>query len=129
MTAGRKDATTIALTLEKAAVGTVTVRYLYGCLPDVTGLVKDNSPLQLPLLPTNGAIPVQAFADAVAKGDVNGNGTVEPADALMALQAATGKITLTPEQETAADVDGQNGVTANDALLILQYATQKINAL
>ncbi len=59
-------------------------------------------------------------------GDVNLDGEVAAADALMALQAATGKIVL-PEDETAvADVDGTVGVTANDALLILQYATKKI---
>lgn len=63
----------------------------------------------------------------VRYGDVNGDGDVTAADALMALQAATGKISLTDKQEKAADVDGTAGVTANDALQILQYATQKIS--
>lgn len=60
-------------------------------------------------------------------GDVDQNGAVEAADALMALQAATGKITLTDVQQQNADVDGTQDVSANDALLILQYATKKIN--
>lgn len=58
--------------------------------------------------------------------DVDNDGAVTAADALLALQAATGKIALDSTQTSRADIDGQPGVTANDALLILQVATQKI---
>lgn len=63
-------------------------------------------------------------------GDVNGKDGVTAEDALLALQAATSKITLTASQYAAADVDAdkEGVVSANDALLILQYATKKINA-
>lgn len=61
-------------------------------------------------------------------GDADMNGNVEAADALMALQAAIGKVNLSAEQQTRADVDGTVGVTANDALLILQYAIKKITS-
>ncbi|MGI6264813.1 MAG: dockerin type I repeat-containing protein [Acutalibacteraceae bacterium] len=64
----------------------------------------------------------------VTSGDVDLDRDVDAADALMALQAATGKINLTAEQTAAADVDGQSGVTAADALAILQFATGKITA-
>ncbi|MGI6265211.1 MAG: glycosyl hydrolase family 95 catalytic domain-containing protein [Acutalibacteraceae bacterium] len=63
----------------------------------------------------------------VLPGDVDQNGEVTAADALMALQAATGKIELNDDQSRAADVDGQPGVTAADALMILQAATGKID--
>lgn len=59
-------------------------------------------------------------------GDIDIDGHSTAADALLALQAATGKIDLDETATTAADVDSTPGVTANDALLILQYATQKI---
>lgn len=59
-------------------------------------------------------------------GNVDGLDDVTASDALMALQAATGKITLTEEQQAAADVNGDESVAAGDALLILQYATRKI---
>ncbi len=59
-------------------------------------------------------------------GDVDVNGTVTAADALLALQAATKKIALTERQQLLADVDGDGAVAAGDALLILQYATKKI---
>ncbi len=65
-------------------------------------------------------------AAGMAYGDVDGKDGVTASDALMALQAATSKITLTDAQKQAADVDGKDGVTANDALLILQYSTKKI---
>lgn len=59
-------------------------------------------------------------------GDLDGKAGVTASDALLALQAATGKVTLDDRQKAAADVDGQDGVTAADALLILQHATGKI---
>lgn len=59
-------------------------------------------------------------------GDVNGDGEVTAADALLALQAATGKVTLSAIENTAADVDTTAGIQANDALMILQAATGKI---
>ena len=62
-------------------------------------------------------------------GDVNGDGKITAMDALMALQAATGKIDLTDEQKVAANVNGDEEVTAEDALVLLQYATQKIDEL
>ena len=62
----------------------------------------------------------------IVYGDLTGDGEVKAEDALKALQAATGKITLTDKETAAADVDTTEGVSANDALLILQYATQKI---
>lgn len=67
-----------------------------------------------------------AQANPALLGDLNDDGFITASDALMALQAATNKITLSDEHKKAADVDGQVGVSANDALLILQYATKKI---
>ncbi len=62
-------------------------------------------------------------------GDVNGDGQITAMDALLALQAATGKLNLTDEQKAAANVNGDEAVTAEDALVLLQYATQKISEL
>lgn len=62
------------------------------------------------------------------KGDVNGSGKVDSADALMVLQAATGKVLLNDDQKAAADVNGDGQVGSSDALLILQYATKKITS-
>ncbi len=46
-----------------AAGHTVTLRYLYGATPDVSGLVKDNSPLALPLENTTVDMPVDSSGD------------------------------------------------------------------
>lgn len=71
---------------------------------------------------------LQTSGGKQALGDVNNDGSVTAEDALMALQAATEKISLTAAQEAAADVDGEAGISSTDALMILQYATQKITS-
>lgn len=65
---------------------------------------------------------------ALLFGDVDGSGEITASDALVALQAATGKLTLEDAQETAANVDGEGDVTSADALMILQFSTRKITS-
>lgn len=54
----RKDADTILLTLAASVTGEARVRYMAGLLPDVTGIVRDDSQLALPLNTTVGWITV-----------------------------------------------------------------------
>lgn len=54
--AARQSANVIRLTLASTPTGTVTVRYAYGCAPVVTGVVKGNAALSLPLQPTLGDV-------------------------------------------------------------------------
>ncbi len=61
----------------------------------------------------------------IKEGDVNGDGTIAAADALMALQAAAQITKL--EDISYADVNKDGNVTAADALLILQYAAKLID--
>lgn len=56
------------------------------------------------------------------KGDVDGNGKIEAADARLALRAAVGLETLNELQQKAADVDGSVGISSSDARLILRAA-------
>ena len=51
--ASRLDADRISLGLSAAPAGTVTLRYQYGETPDISGFVKDNSALALPLIYAN----------------------------------------------------------------------------
>ncbi len=67
------------------------------------------------------------FEPEVEMGDVDGNGEVLAADALLALQIATQKIVAEDAQIAAADVNLDGEVTPADALLILQFATKKIS--
>ena len=62
----------------------------------------------------------------IVYGDVDDSGNVAVNDALLALQAAVGKLALTDGQSERADVDGQAGISVTDALLILQYSVGKI---
>lgn len=71
----------------------------------------------------------QAIPVVYLPGDADGSGEVTSSDALLALQAATGKIDLTGAALDAADVDGDGTIESADALLILQFATRKISSL
>jgi hypothetical protein len=64
--------------------------------------------------------------EAVAKGDVNEDGKIAAVDALMALQAASGRIILTDTQQYAADVNNDGKITTIDALKILQFISGRI---
>ena len=65
----------------------------------------------------------------VVCGDVNGDGYIDAADALLCLRASVGLITLTPEQEAAADVNHDGLIDAGDAILILRYDARLIPSL
>lgn len=60
-------------------------------------------------------------------GDVSGDKRITAVDALITLQHAVGKLTLTGNQLLAANVDGNEKVDATDALLILQKTVMKID--
>ncbi len=47
----RKDSTVIRIIMERSLDGPVTLRYLYGAMPDADRSVHDNSPIELPLEP------------------------------------------------------------------------------
>ncbi len=59
-------------------------------------------------------------------GDVDGDSVIDAKDALLILQAAVDKVTLTPDKIFVADVNGDNALNAVDALLVLQRAVDKI---
>ena len=61
-------------------------------------------------------------------GDVDANGEITATDALLALQAAVGKIELEGFDFFAANVDGNDKITSNDALLILQRSVGKLTS-
>ncbi len=62
-------------------------------------------------------------------GDLDHDNYIDTSDALHALQASVGKISVSSLWEyadIAADVDGDNKISSNDALKILQYSIKKI---
>ncbi len=56
-------------------------------------------------------------------GDVTGDSKINSNDALVVLQAATGKATLSSKQKAQADVNKDSKINSSDALLILQFST------
>lgn len=82
---------------------------------DVTEASIDN------ILFVDQALVEQSLAKAIAiagakAGDVDGNGSVNPADATLVLQIVAGLVPSVP----SADVDGVNGVNSADATVVLQ---------
>ncbi len=57
-----------------------------------------------------------------ADGDINGDGKVDTTDALLAMRASMGSITLTAEQIARGDVNGDGVVNATDAIIIMRMA-------
>lgn len=57
------------------------------------------------------------------KGDVNGDGQINSADAILALRISAGMMETTEDQEWAADMNSDGAVRSNDAILILRKAT------
>lgn len=60
------------------------------------------------------------------KGDVDGDGSLSSYDALTALSASLGLVTLTEEQLQSADTDGDGSVSAADARELLKAASALI---
>ena len=62
-------------------------------------------------------------------GDVNGDGYIDSADAMLCLRSAVGLKKLTAEQKSAADVNKDGFVDAGDAIKILRYDAKLIDSL
>lgn len=58
----------------------------------------------------------------INNGDVDGDGTITPADARIILRRSARLITLTPEQEFLADIDGDGNITPADARIVLRIS-------
>ncbi len=67
-----------------------------------------------------------SYYQAYRLGDVNDDGTVDSADALLALQFFVGMKTPTEQQRLAANVNRDNTIDSADALLILKYFVGQI---
>ena len=59
---------------------------------------------------------------AYTLGDVNGNGTVEVGDAILALRAAMNITELDETQQLAADINENGSVEVTDTISILRFA-------
>lgn len=82
--------------------------------------------------PYRGVVPAFKFNPKFTVqnkiGDINADGKINSADALLVLQSSTGVTTLTDTQKLLADVNEDGKINSTDALLILQYATGKITS-
>jgi len=84
-------------------------------------VIYDSDDLNTPvnLLLQNGSLTVGL---TFIRGDLNGDGVVNAADAAIALDIASGSLTATAQQQTACDVNGDGACNSADSSLILCYA-------
>ena len=98
---------------DSAAAGTVyTV--------SVSAVANDFQGVKFPVDPASGTITVGGQAPVM--GDVDGDGRVAVNDAILALRAAIGLATLTPDQIARADINKHGTVDVSDAVAILRLA-------
>ncbi len=75
------------------------------------------------------AVTVQVAVAAGDKGDVDGNGSVEVADAMMVLQAINDRYNMTAVEFARADLDDNGELAAKEALRILQYVNGSVGSI
>ncbi|MEG2174412.1 MAG: dockerin type I repeat-containing protein [Oscillospiraceae bacterium] len=63
-----------------------------------------------------------------ARGDVNGDGSIESLDVTMALRYVVKKLALSEQKQLAADVNGDTMVDSLDVTLLQRYVVKKIPA-
>ncbi len=63
------------------------------------------------------------YSGKIIYGDVNDDGQVTPADAVLVMQHVVGEVTLNSEQQIRADVTNDGTLSCLDAALILQKIT------
>lgn len=119
------------VTEENYAEKGVLITYAETCKANILKKFGNTTPIVNDDMLTAARAAYNSFVPAppaptYAYGDINRDGNVGTADALLALQQAVGKITLDEEQMLLANVDGKPGVTTSDALYILQKAVGKI---
>ncbi len=68
---------------------------------------------------------ISVTMSSVTLGDINGDGNVKIADAMMVFQHVSGKITLTASQMEAADINGDGLIKIADAMRIFQFVSGK----
>lgn len=110
---------------------TLTVRNWDNTLVDPTATTKAATGMKIIKTNSSGKIVeiyyVVLFGDATGSGTVNiGNGIIDPADALVALQDSVELSKLGALARIAADVNHDGSIDANDALMINQHSVQLI---
>ncbi|MBR4868185.1 MAG: InlB B-repeat-containing protein [Clostridia bacterium] len=112
------------------------VFYHWNTKPDNSGQFYD--PSTEIVFPEEGTSDITLYAiwwdpatgyllPAFMLGDIDGNGQVAAADALLILQSVVGKVELTNAQQTAAKTSADDTIGAEDALCILQKVVGKID--
>lgn len=89
---------------------------------DIPSEIPSDIPSETPPVSQSPSPVTQTPVPGGKLGDVDGNGSVELADANIVLKAALNIISLTDEQKLLADADGNKSIELADANLVLKAA-------
>ena len=109
--------------IDAAGIALQEYEKTYGTDEDTAALITN---LQA-LVDAREAYDLYANLSTITYGDINGDGSINANDALLALQHSVQLSILTGDGLDAADVDDNGKVDASDALLILQRSVQLID--
>jgi hypothetical protein len=110
-----------------AIAPTTTVQSSLEFVQGLTGTtIYDSADLTrpIPLSLRNGAITVDA-ARPQLRGDLNGDGVINAADAALVLRIAVGLLIPNADQRVTGDVNADGTISAADATMILYYAAHQ----
>ena len=79
--------------------------------------------------PTWNGYPTQEFEPQSSVGDLNGDGKINTADAVVILKFAAGMTQLDDALQSAGDVNHDGKVNTADAVMILKFAAGIITTL
>lgn len=85
-------------------------------------LISENLAFQIPLEITEGHYYAVFSEIEYEPGDIDGDGEVTVADALLALRCSMGILELTPGQIEAGDMNESGAIEVSDAIIILRTA-------
>jgi hypothetical protein len=135
----RYAANAVQLTLSRtiASGHTVTLRYLYGMTPNVSGVIKDNSPLALPLENTTANITVLNPYNLSVSKSSGGSGTVTSNPAgidcgsdCSEVYSYNTSVTLTASASTGSTFTGWNGggCSGTDTCTVIMNTSKLVTA-
>ncbi|MBP0726114.1 DUF1533 domain-containing protein [Bacillus sp. RG28] len=119
------DSNSISLSASSSNVG-VADSSISGSKLNLTLISNGVTTIKATATDSSGRIINDQFKVNITKiGDIDGDGSLSPSDALLVYQVINGKVTLSEDKKKLLDVDGDGQITSKDATEILNAYSGK----